>query len=212
MSNTTYQELVDDVLPALTADPSQPLVLHAIKRAVIEFCAGSWVWRVFPDPATMVVGQAEYDLDLPAGTDCTTLFDVLVDTVPLKNRTTTWLDRTIPGWRTTPADPKYFTQLDTDRLLLAPVPDRTLEDAITMTLVLQPSQTATGFPRWIASQFFYGIADGAIARLLLMPNRPWSDPLQGAERLANFNATVAGARHTGAAALARAPVRVAYQH
>lgn len=212
MANIKYSELIDEVLPALAADPSDPVTENAIKRAVIEFCSSSWIWKYLPDPMDVVAGEAYYDLEPLSGTDITTMMDVLHNNVPITPKTTTQLDNEIPGWRTTKLTPKYYTQVDTEQLILAPVPADNVASGLTMTLVLQPSQTATGFPKWIFNQYIYALADGAISKLMLMPGKPWSDAATGLDRRARFENAIANARNNSVSALGRAAGRVTYQH
>jgi hypothetical protein len=212
VANIKYSELIDEVLPALGADPSDPVTENAIKRAVIEFCASSWIWKYLPDPLSVTANEAYYDLEPLSGTDIVTIMDVLHNNVPLTPKTTTQLDHEIPGWRTTQATPKYYTQVDTEQLILAPIPPDNLANGLTMTLVLQPSQSASGFPKWIYNQYLYSLADGAISKLMLMPGKPWSDAATGLDRRTRFEQAIANARNSSVSALSRAAGRVAYQH
>ena len=212
MANIKYSELLDEVLPQLAADPSDPVTENAIKRAVIEFCSSSWIWRYLPDPIDVVAGEANYTLEPPAGADVATLIDAQFNTTPLDPRSTTWLDHEIPGWRTLRKTPKYFTQVDTEEIILAAVPDISMTGGLTMTLALQPSQRASDFPRWIFNNYIYDLANGAIAKLMLMPGQPWTDLQGGADRRARFDAAIANARNSAASAVGRAPGRVRGQH
>lgn len=212
MANFKYADLLDEVLPYLAADPSNPVTENAIKRSVIEFCAGSWIWRYIPDPIDVVAGQARYTLEPPSGTDVSVVIDVQHNTTPLPARSTSWLDAEIPGWRTIRKTPKYHTQTDTEEIILAAVPEVNLPAGLTMTLALQPSQRSKDFPGWIGNQYIYDLANGAVSRLMLMPNRPWTDLQNGADRRARFDAAIANARAAAASAVGRAPGRVKPQH
>lgn len=212
MANIKYSELLDEVLPSLAADPSNPVTENAIKRTVIEFCSGSWIWRHLPDPIDVTAGEARYQLEPPPGTDVSAVIDVAHNNVPLDAKTTTWLDQNIPGWRTERKNPKYFTQVDTEEIILAAVPDLNIASGLSMTLALQPNQSATGFPKWIFNQYIYDLANGAIAKLMLMPSKPWTDLANGGDRRAKFEAAMANARNNAVSALGRAPGRAKYQH
>lgn len=212
MATFPYTDLLDDVLPHLAADPSDPVTLAAIKRAAIEFCRKSWVWHHLPDPQNLRAGTAEYDLDPPAGADIATVIDVQVGNVPLTPKSIAWLNANLPGWRTTAATSKHYTQVDTDQVILAPLPADNLTQGLLMTVALQPSQSATGLPKWLATQYLYAIADGAIARLMLMPGKPWTDLPNGADHRARFEAAFNDAREAAVSALGRAAVRTTSQH
>lgn len=212
MSNIKYSELLDEVLPNLAADPSNPVTENAIKRAVIEFCASSWVWKHLPDAIDVVAGESTYDIELPAGVDVSTVVSVELDGVPLEPKDLAWLNKEIPRWRTVAARSKYFTQVDSEQLILAPLPDVNITGGATMTLALQPSQATKSFPKWIFNQHIYVLADGAIAKLMLMPNKPWTDLANGQDRRARFEAGIAHARASAVSALGRAAQRSSSQH
>jgi hypothetical protein len=212
VANTKYSDLLDDVLPNLAADPSDPVTEYAIKRAVIDFCAGSWIWKHIPDPIDVTAGEATYDLEAPAATDITAVMSGALNNVPLTPKAIDWLDANLAGWRTNTATSRYFTQVDTEQMILAPVPESTNAQGLTLTLALQPSQNSTGFPKWIANQYLYVLADGAIARLMLMPGKPWTDLANGQDRRAKFEAGIANARANAVSALGRATQRTASQH
>ena len=212
MATTKYSDLLDDVLPTLGADPSDPVTEHAIRQSVIDFCAGSWVWKHVPDPITVTAGESVYDIELPSATDVAVVMAVALDGEPLGVRSVEWLDANMPDWRTTRGTPKYFTQLDMEQMVLALVPESTIPNGLTMTLALQPSRASTGFPGWIANQHIEALADGAISRLMLMPNKPWTDLQTGQDRRMRFSAAMANARAAAVAGLGRAVLRTASQH
>lgn len=212
MALIKYADLIDDVLPHLAADPSDPVTENAIKRTVIEFCMGSWIWKAFPDPVNVKAGVNTYDLEPDTGTDVTTVLAAELDGLPLKARDIPVLNAEIPRWRTVSGTVKYFTQLDTETIILAPLPDVTIAKGLTLTLALQPNQKADGFPAWIYNQYIYSLVDGAVARLMLMPNKGWSDTATGLDRRAKFEAAIANARNSAVSALGIAPQRTRPQH
>lgn len=212
MANIKYSELLDEVLPYLAADPSDPVTENAIKRSVIEFCAGSWIWKHLPDPLDVVAGESAYDIEPIPGTDVTTVLAAELDGVPLAPKDIPWLNREIPRWRTVAARPKYFTQVDAEQVMLAALPDVSIPAGLTMTLALQPSHASTGFPKWIFNQYIYVLAEGSLAKLMMMPNKPWTDIENGADRRTKFEAGIANARASAVSALGSAPQRVSSQH
>lgn len=212
MANIKYSELLDEVLPYLAADPSDPVTENAIKRSVIEFCAGSWIWKHLPDSVGVVAGENAYDLEPLPGTDVTTVLAAELDGVPLAPKDIPWLNREIPRWRTVAARSKYFTQVDTEQVILAALPDANITAGLTLTLALQPSRSAVSFPKWIFNQYLYVLAEGAISKLMMMPNKPWTDIQNGADRRSKFEAGIANARAYALSALGSASLRTTAQH
>jgi hypothetical protein len=81
-----------------------------------------------------------------------------------------------------------------------------------MTLALQPAQFATGFPGWIWSQHVEELTAGALARLMLMQGKPWTDLANGADRRQQFENATANARTLAVRGLSRAELRVTSHH
>lgn len=212
MANVRYSDLINEVLPNLVADPSDPVTEYAIKRAVIEFCAQSWAWKHLQDPVDVEAGELNYQLEPPAGAEVVAVMNAEIDGVPIDDKSVEWLNANRPDWRSQANRPKFYTQTDTEQLILAPVPDANITGGLVITLACQPSQAATGFPRWLANQYRYTIADGASARLMLMPGKPWTDLPNGTARLISFTQDINNARARAAMGLSRAPIRTASQH
>lgn len=214
MSTIKYSDLLDEVLPFLAADPSDPVTEAAIRRSVIEFFANSWLWKHLPDPVDLVAGEPVYDLEPPQGGSVVAVMSVSANGQPIDNKTTEWLDRNVPLWRTDRRTTLYFTQVQSDQVILAPVPEINVVGGLTMTLAIAPSATSKAFPAWVVNNVNYleTIVDGALYRLMLMPNKPWTDLKNGADRRMQFNNGVASASELATSALSRAPTRVSSNH
>lgn len=212
MANIDFTDLLPDVLPHLAGDPSDPVTEAAIKRAAIDFCADSWIWQVLPDPMAVTSGQASYTFAPPAMADISAVLSAELAGVPLAARTVGWLNTNSPRWRTDAETPKFFTQLESATIILAPLPDITVASGLTATIALQPAHDATGLPAWIVGQYRYDIANGAIARLMLMADKPWTDLRNGGARLQEFQQATAQARESAVSALGSAPLRSTPQH
>lgn len=207
-----YEDLVSEILPSLSADPSNPVAENAIKRSVIEFCHGSWIWQYMQDPIDLVAGEIEYDLEPPTGADVASVMCVEVGGSIVETRSIGWINKTMPGWRRNADTPRYFTQVDTEQILLVPVPNVSASESVVITLALQPSVKAQTFPGWIASQYMYAIADGALSKLMMMPDKPWTDINGGADKRRLFDNAIANARASAVFALGSGPVRSRTYH
>lgn len=207
MSQTRFLDLSTEVLPYLAADPSDPVTENAIRRAAAEFCANTWIWKHTPDPVDVEAGEAVYDLDLPAETTLVTILSVELDGRTLTSCSVDWLNRNTPDWRTRSAPPDGYTQLDASQIVLSSVPTQQQPAGLSMTLVLQPAHDAHTCPQWLARQYGHVFAEGALARLMQMPNKPWVDVPNGMARRARFEANMAHAKAYAVAGLGRAVLR-----
>ncbi len=212
MASIDYSILVPDVLAALRADPSDPVTESAIKRTVIEFCAATLVWKHNPAAMNVVASTATYAIVAPADASVVAVISAQLDGEPLSPKGIDWLDSNVKRWRTDPGRVAHFTQTDPSEVVLAPPPSASMSAALTMTVALQPTRAATGFPQWIYDHHGYVLTDGALAKLMLMSDKPWSDPQLGADARARFETAVASIRASADTSLGRAAARVTAQH
>jgi hypothetical protein len=212
MSNFNYADLLPEVMPHVTGDPSEPMAIAAIRNAAIEFCASSWIWRYYPDPVDVEAGENTYSIEPPTGADVTTVLGCKYDGKDLAAKSTDTLDRDLPRWQTEVGNVTAYVSIDTESLMLAKLPGASLDGGLTMTLALQPKRSATAFPGWIAAQYTEALAAGAIARLMKMPGKPWSAPRDAPGYQFTFDTAIAAARASAVSGLGRAVTRTAPQH
>ncbi len=212
MANFLYTDLIDEVLPYLAADPSDPVTEAAIRRTVIEFCRESWIWKHIADTQHLRARVQAYDIEPPLGADIVTVMTATAAGRDIQARRPDWLDENHPYWKSDTGIVRYFTQIDTSQILLVNIPDETLANGLQMTLALQPTQAAESFPQWIGNKYIYQLAEGAISRLMLMNKKPWSDMKEGAYRRGLFDSAIAAARSDAVSGLARAPTRTTSYH
>lgn len=212
MATIKYSDLLVDVLPNLAADPSDPVSENAIKRTVIDFCAATWIWKYLADPVSILANEAFYDIETQSGSDVAMVMSLTFNNEVLTNQTPDWLDKNSSGWRTRRETPRFYTQVDSEQVILAGVPDSNIPNGLVATVALQPSQKSVGFPGWIYVQYVDTLVSGALSRLMLMPNKPWTDLQNGADRRASFLMGIANTRASAVMALGRGSTRTTTQH
>lgn len=208
MASTKFSDLIPDVLTVMSADPSDPVTEHAIRRAAITFCRESWVWKEVCDPLDVLVGESTYDLEPPTGADVARVVTAYLDGAEL---TPSSIDSPVFSSAGS-GHPKLWAQVDTEQIILAPHPDSTITAALVVTLALQPSQTSQSLPKWIATQHHDTIINGAIAFLLGMPGQTWTDYNLAAAKDSAFRAGISDARSSAVAGLSRASLRTTSHH
>lgn len=207
-----YTAFVPDVTVQLLSDPSSLVVENAIKNASIELCRSSWLWREYAAAITVTAGDPRIDIELPASADLVAVLTVTLDGLLLDAESGDRLDVMYPRWATDTGAPKRYTQTDMSALILSPVPDATYPDSLVIYYALSPTRIATGLPDWIANDYWEDIVSGALARLMMMPGRAWTNMEAGNYHRNLFDSAIAQAKETGLRALSRAPLRVTQQH
>lgn len=174
----TYETLLPEILPMVPGCPDT-LIETNIRSAVVELCERASVYQVELDPLTTVSGIFEYDLETPQDTSVRKILWVTHKGKDLEPLTTTLLEQRLPKWREESGVPEYFVQKSSDLFLLAPIPADTLVGSTIVRAILRPTHTSTACDNDVMNDYRDTIINGALTRLLRVPNKDWSD-LQGA--------------------------------
>jgi hypothetical protein len=183
-------------------------------------------WRQQLDPITIFANIGAYTLDSPQiEARVIKIYDAVLTTPsidPLASpevhqlfpKTPQALDAATPGWRYPqnqlsnpyPLATNWYTQDDPSQILLAGVP--ALNGSMTILASLVPLMTATGIDSWVAEQHYEAILHGAKARLMAIPNKPWTDFNAVAWHSAEFDKAISSANVEAAQAFqSDAPIR-----
>lgn len=193
---TAWAAFFDYVLPEVPG-VSQEVAEHHIRLAAIEFCrdTGIYVHRL---PAINVVAStAAYTLTSDvAQHEVAFVRAAWYDTTRLDEGPRDALnDMSSTNWTTVAADtPRAYTQTVREQITLHPTPSASLTGGLVVEVALMPTLTATSLADWVADEYMEGIASGAKARLMAMPQVPWASPDHSGYHRTLFNAAKADAR------------------
>ena len=174
----SYETLLPEILPMVPGCPDS-LIQNNIRAAVVELCERASVYQQELDPLTTVANIYEYDLEAPSGTSVQKILWVTHAGVDLEPITSSLLEQRIPKWRTEAGVPEYFLQQTSSLFSLAPVPAATVVSSTVIRAVLKPSHSSTACDNDVMNDYRDTIVNGALFRLLRIPNKDWSD-IQGA--------------------------------
>jgi len=85
-----------------------------------------------------------------------------------------------PQWRTTGGPPSYYTQLTPDTFTISPTPASTTAKAMSIRVAIYPTIAASRIDSQVFNDNYNALVSGALAKLLLMGGKTWSDPNMGA--------------------------------
>jgi len=206
---TIWESWLDEVMPDLPGAPAAALVKNAIRNAATEFCDRTWVWRVpHPAPISVIAGTAEYAFVPPANTKVVKAHRVWYDGLEIAPQTPENLSSLYAQWTTETGTPLYFTQRDPEKLLLIPIPEADLANAITAEIAIKPARAAVDIETTIYEKYLEEIAYGAKARMFAMKAKPWSDAKLAAFNLGMFDQAIGRAKVPAAKGHTRARLRV----
>jgi hypothetical protein len=186
-----------------------PLAINAVRDACIEFCDTTGWITYETDPQSILEDVSDYSFDLPEDTTLARILELYVDDVEMTPKSTDDL-RAMYGtnWRTQTGSPHYYTQLNTDEVVLVPQPTATVVDDLKMTVVLKPTRTSTTVDDSVFEWWAETIAAGALMRLLSTAGQPWSNPTDAAARERTFRLGMSEAKRRRQASLTRGPLQV----
>lgn len=172
----SYESLVPEIAPHLYGCPDM-LIENSIRSAVIELCEKAQVYQAELDPLTTVSGIYEYDLEAPSGTAVHKVLWVTHDGKDLEPMTTSLLEQRLPRWRESDqaSTPQYFVKQSSSLVWLVPVPGNTVVGSTIIRAVLKPTHTSTACDNDVMNDYRDTIVNGALFRLLRIPNRDWTD-------------------------------------
>lgn len=203
-----FDVFLDDVMPdAPGADID--IVRYHVARAVNVFAHESRM-LVHTLPAIDVsAGVATYALqsDVP-GLELAAIAAARFEGEPLGKATPRQLDANVRNWRTETGLVVRYTGGNSTSITLVAVPgDSSTGGLVVDTFVAPTVDSADGFDEALYRQYGDAIAAGALARLLRLQKKPWTNPQSAAAYAAQFNAGINTAKLRAEAAFAGAPTR-----
>jgi hypothetical protein len=167
----SFDELLPNILQ-YAPGCAVPAAYVAIREAATEFCERTRLWR-YADDFDMTEDDAE-GISTPYGSVLHEIELVQFDGDDLGARTVSWLDAFERGWRTggLTGKPQYVTQTEPNTLRVVPFQ----AGHVNIFVWLKPSVDAEELPDFLIDQYRETIAHGALARILAVPSKPYSNP------------------------------------
>lgn len=170
----SYEALLPQILPMVSGCPDT-LIQNNIRASVIELCERASVYQAELDPLTTVGNIYEYDLEPPSGTAVQKILWVTHAGKDLEPLTSTLLEQRVPKWREGNGVPEYYVKQGTALLWLVPIPTTTSVSSTIVRAVLKPTHTSSACDDGVMNDYRDTIINGALFRLLRIPNKDWTD-------------------------------------
>ena len=174
----------DDFLPYVLTDVpgcAEIVAIQAIRNTAIDFCEKSLVVEADLDPVSLVAGAADYDLEPPTATLVTKVIRLFYKNRELKPvarddiASATFYNPAAPNAEQQ-SEPICWSQKDTTSFSVWPIPKSSEAGAITIRAALKPSRSSTACPDVLFEDYAEYIAAGAKARLMITPNKSYTNP------------------------------------
>lgn len=166
-----YLEIAEFVRPEAHGAPDF-LVERALRDSAVDFCVKTDIYRPEPEDFLVIANITEYEVSIPTGTELNHVIDVYRNRETLSPVSYTRLLE-ITGDGTQKGKPKYYSQRDNTVFYLAPTPSE--RETLKVLYSVKPSPSSTSIPDTIGEEYKEPLVHGAIYRLQMMTNQPWSN-------------------------------------
>lgn len=188
--------------------------LQAIKDACIEFCEKGLILARDHDPITISAGVIDYDLEPPTGYLVVKVMKAWVENneihpmAPDVVRDASTYNRLFSSYQSAPSTPTHFLQKEERSISVWPVPEKKYPNGLTLRVALKPTRASTTIEDLVFEDYAETIAAGALKRLHLSFEKPYTDEKRAAVRQSEFMAGVNLARQRATHGHARANLSV----
>ena len=169
-------------------DCPRALIIEAVRQKAIEFCQKSLFLRQDLDGFYTVANDKEYDIPTPVDTTIAQLLMLKVNKRELEPKTQDDLEEIYQEWRDQSGEPSYFFLKNTNTAILVPKPMGVYP--VRILVALKPTQAAQGVDESIFEEYKDAIKHGALAYLMLMAEKTWSNPNMSAFYQSQFDAEI----------------------
>lgn len=165
------------VLPYLPGC-SVPLAEMTIRQICIDFCNHSQVVQVQLDPMDVIKGQTVYDIETPNASETVFIRQAFFrgGLMPLING----IDAICFPSTTPPGIPTALQQKANNAFELDRPPDSDFPQSVLLLVSTRPTRGANLVADVLLNDYAYGIGQGVIGRLALMPGQAFSNPSMAA--------------------------------
>ena len=168
------------------------IIIDELRNTLIDFCINTDIYMQELSPFIVAANVNEYsssDLDIPPGAELNHIIDIFRSrsdssiTITSQKKLEPIEPKAQIGWQSIfnvygKGKVQYYTQKDQETILVAPTPEAT--ETFYALYSLKPTQSSTTIPNIIANEYQETIVHGALYRLQMMKDCPWTD-LQSAD-------------------------------
>lgn len=195
----TWADWIPDVAPEAPGAP-EPSIEDAVRNAVIEFCQRSrWLVRTVPNidhPGGATAQSFATRLPLAAGERVIEVQEARWYGKEIPRLTPLELDAEYGVWdfQSRTGEPRALVQEREDEYWISPAPSTSQTDALQLRVVIGYGPAALACDDAIRNRWREAIACGALGRLLVQKDQPWTDPTLGATKYGMFEEAIASAK------------------
>ncbi len=211
MTPVPYESFLPHVLPYAPACFDAQAVI-AVRNACIDFCRDTLLLQEDLDPINVKAGENVCDIDVPRGYILAQVLSLYYVGRKLERKSQLELERLYTrDWQSLVGAPQVFTQFNQEEVTVTPRPAEAVQGAITGRIALVPSRTSAEVDGVLLERYLDDVAAGALARLLVTPDQPYTNLAAAGMYASRFRSGVTQARAFVNGGMNHAPMRVRFQ-
>ncbi len=179
ITQAAFSSFYPDIASSAPGAP-EPLIDSVLRSVCIAFCSDTfYVQKVVTLSNMNPVSLASY-FALPAVSEANQeILQVLSvripDRPPLTVSTQAFVETAIPTWAATPGTPQLYFIPEPGDISFYPGPTVAGNVSVDITAATKPTRTATSVDSVLQNDFYDEIVAGVLTRLMLMPEKPWTN-------------------------------------
>lgn len=188
-----FDDLFGYIVPEVGGQCPTVLMRQALYSASREFCLRSQVWKETMDSIDLVAEQTAYALNVP--------WEARIDKIAeVRQNTEAGVDAGIDGAEVIPKDYTFDPNESGGTLTLEVAPQDSVTDGLDVDVVYVPhmgKKEEPGrhqLPQWLMNKYGEALAAKAMAQLMSMPARNWSNVTRAADHIKVYNRGISNAR------------------
>lgn len=165
--------LITPTIKPYIPDCLEPVIDQYVHIAAVELCRRSLKWTERKATATLDATSFPYTIPTTTGTRIVKVLSVVINSISLERSDIETEEQSDGDWLTTTGEPCRFVEESSGVLMIVPLPDTAVD--VTIEVAIEPSDNGTSIDDTIYAEHWLDIQAGAMAKLCVMPGKPWTD-------------------------------------
>jgi hypothetical protein len=210
VSTISYELFLPHVMPYVP-NCFEEQALIAIRNACIDYCRDTLVLQQDIDAIGTAVGENTYGIDAPSGYGVTQVMSLYYIGRRLERKSELELQRLYTrDWQTVVGAPQVWTQFNLEEVVLAPRPAEAVRGALTGRIAIVPTRASKTIESVLYETYLDDIVAGALSRLKMTPDQPYSDYQGAALYATKFRSATTSTRAFVNGGMNHAPLRARF--
>lgn len=180
-----FTDLLPRLLPRVPGCPDFTAI-ESLRDATIEFCKETKGWNS-DQPVVLIDGQPIYGLEVPVDARVVEVMQAWVPCGRIWPKSMLDIQALLPNWQGAQgSQPAYYNSPTDSTVRFFPTPMNSLGLVVMLRTAYAPVMDADSIDDEFGEENYKALLDGALADLMAMPGKSWTNPQLGAVHQGRF--------------------------